>query len=65
MTEKELDRILGNDKEWRKYLLTKMEAIEKEQREMIITLTTLKVKLGFISAVFGLIGGYITKKLGA
>jgi len=65
MTEKELDRILGNDKEWRKYLLTKMEAIEKEQREMIITLTTLKVKLGFISAVFGLLGGYITKKLGA
>lgn len=65
MTEKELDRILGNDKEWRKYLLMKMEAIEKEQREMIITLTTLKVKLGFISAVFGLLGGYITKKLGA
>jgi hypothetical protein len=64
MTEKELDRILGNDKEWRKYLLMKMEAIEKEQREMIITLTTLKVKLGFISAVFGLLGGYITKKLG-
>ena len=65
MTEKELDRILSNDKEWRKYLLTKMEAIEKEQRETIITLTTLKVKLGFISAVFGLLGGYITKKLGA
>lgn len=64
MTEKELERILGNDKEWRKYLLSKMEAIEKEQREMIITLTTLKVKLGFISAVFGLLGGYITKKLG-
>jgi hypothetical protein len=65
MTEKELDRILGNDKEWRKFLLQKMEAIEKEQREMIITMTTLKVKLGFISAIFGLVGGYITKKLGA
>lgn len=65
MTEKELDRILGNDKEWRKFLLQKMEAIEREQREMIITMTTLKVKLGFISAIFGLVGGYITKKLGA
>jgi len=65
MTEKELDRILGNDKEWRKFLLQKMEAIEKEQREMVITMTTLKVKLGFISAIFGLVGGYITKKLGA
>lgn len=65
MTEKELDRILGNDKEWRKFLLQKMDAIEKEQREMIITMTTLKVKLGFISAIFGLVGGYITKKLGA
>ena len=65
MTEKELDRILGNDKEWRKFLLQKMEAIEKEQREIIITMTTLKVKLGFISAIFGIVGGYITKKLGA
>jgi hypothetical protein len=65
MTEKELDRILGNDKEWRKFLLQKIEAIEKEQRDMLITLTTLKIKLGFISAVFGLLGGYITKKLGA
>ena len=65
MTEKELDRILGNDKEWRKFLLQKMDAIEKEQREMVITMTTLKVKLGFISAIFGLVGGYITKKLGA
>ena len=65
MTEKELDRILGNDKEWRKFLLQKMDAIEKEQREIIITMTTLKVKLGFISAIFGLVGGYITKKLGA
>lgn len=64
MTEKEIDRILGNDKEWRKFLLQKIEAIEKEQREMIITMTTLKVKLGFISAIFGLVGGYITKKLG-
>jgi hypothetical protein len=64
MTEKELDRILGNDKEWRKFLLSKMEVIEKEQREIIISLTTLKVKLGFISAVFGILGGYITKKLG-
>ena len=65
MSDKEFDRIISNDKEWRRYLLQKIDDIEKEQKEMIITLTTLKIKLGFISAVFGVLGGYLTKKLGA
>lgn len=64
MPDKELDRVLNNDKEWRRYLLEELKEIRKEQRDMIVTMTTLKVKLGVISAVFGLLGGYITKKLG-
>ena len=64
MTEKELERILGNNKEWRRFLLTKIDTMEREQRDMIITITTLKVKIGFIASVFGLLGGYLTKKLG-
>lgn len=64
MQEKEIDRVLSNDKEWRRYLLEELKEIKKEQREMVITMTTLKVKLGIISAVFGILGGYITKKLG-
>jgi hypothetical protein len=67
MSEEKLQAIIENEMEWRRHLLKKMEGIEKEQRGMLLTLTTLKLKIGAISSVFGLIGGlvmnYFHKKL--
>ncbi len=46
----DLNQLLENDKEWRKFMLLEIREMRKE-------ITSLKVKLGIVSTVFGLIGG--------
>ena len=58
--------LLENEKEWRRFLAKEVAEIKKNQNDMMVTITTLKIKVGAISSVFGAIGAiivsFITKK---
>jgi hypothetical protein len=47
---------IENEKEWRRYQLKKLESIDKRLSALEITATTLKMRVGVISAVFGALG---------
>lgn len=68
ISERELSLIVKNEEKWREFLIRKIEKIEKDQSDMVVTVTTLKIKIGLISGGFGaltgLIAGLVTKKLG-
>lgn len=68
ISDRELDRIVSHEKEWRKHVLREMEQIKKDQLNLMITVTTLKLKMGIITGsvgiVFGFVGAIIQKKLG-
>jgi hypothetical protein len=53
MNESDLNIVIDNDREWRKYILKKMEKIEEDQQSMLVTMTTLKLKYGVIATIFG------------
>lgn len=57
---------LENEREWRRFLASEVATIKRNQDEMMITMTTIKIKIGFISSIFGAIGaivvGFVTKK---
>lgn len=67
MSEDKLEQIVTNEKEWRKLLYKKIESMEEDQKQFkkdyFITITTLKVKHGILSAFFGVIGGSIATLL--
>jgi hypothetical protein len=60
--------LLESEREWRRYLVEKVEKIESSQTDMLLTLTTLKVKVGAFSSLFGAVGAmfvtWISKKMG-
>jgi hypothetical protein len=60
--------LLESEKEWRRFLMSEVQDIKKTQNEMLLTMTTLKIKIGAFSSVFGAIGAlaitWITKKMG-
>ena len=62
--ERELfERLLDNEKEWRKHMLEQQtrqsEQLEKVSKEM----SNLKIKVAGISGLFGLIGAYVKSKI--
>lgn len=61
MSQSELDRIVKNEIEWRKWMLTQVSETKQELHEFKIEMatitTTLKVKVGLAGAFFGFIGG--------
>lgn len=67
--EKDINLIISNEKEWRKHTLEEMRELRKTQQELLITVSTLKVKVGLISGIFGTIAGALatmfSKKFGA
>ena len=63
MSDKELNLLVSNDREWRKFLITEIRELRKEQGETALTVNTLKVKVGFISAFIGFVAGIIGAKL--
>ena len=63
MSDDTLEAIVKNETEWRKTLWTKVDTIEKSQnkfqKEMLVSVTILKIKYGIISLIFGTLGGGI------
>lgn len=64
MTEKNFEMILENEKEWRRYMVKRIDSLEadmqelrKGQAEMNLITNTLKVKLGLIATVFSASSG--------
>ena len=59
--EHNIEKLLENEKEWRRYMLKKVDRIDSG-------LNALKVKVGVISATIGMASGlvssYVLKKLG-
>lgn len=72
MSENEVNRIVNNDREWRKHIFRTMEKIEKKQdlfdekqTEMALEMNTLKVKVAIFSSSFGaLFGGLFAWLMG-
>ena len=63
MNDKEIDRIVRNDREWRKFIIGEIRELRKESSELALTVNTLKVKVGFISALIGFVTGVLGSKL--
>lgn len=68
ITEREMNLIVKNEAKWREFMIRKIEQIEKDQNAMVVTMTTIKIKIGFISGIFGTVAGLtasiMAKKLG-
>lgn len=67
MSDKEFNRIVSNDKEWRKHIFTELRDLKREvndqgkvQHKIDIEMTTLKVKVAFFGGVSGTIFGALT-----
>lgn len=68
ISQRELDRIVHNDSEWREFMIRKIELVEKNQNKMAVTMAESKIKIGFLNSVFGALAGfaaaYLSKILG-
>jgi hypothetical protein len=54
-----LEAIIESEQEWRRKLWEKVETIEINQRDLLVTATTLKVKYGMMAGFFGSLGGIL------
>ncbi len=68
MDDKELDRIIDNDREWRKHLVKEVAGIRTEQTEIKVEMAKMKVwiwigRAAFVAA-WGGIYGWIRGQLG-
>lgn len=63
VSDKKLETIIGNEKEWRRELFKQVAETNKElhnfKLEMTIITTSLKIKVGLAGTFFGLVGGGI------
>lgn len=59
MERKDIESLVNNESEWRRFILSELAEVKKNQTELLITVTTLKVKFGVIGAVFGSLAGAI------
>jgi hypothetical protein len=59
MERSEVERLIDNEREWRKHILSRMEKHDAQLDILQETATTLKVKIGFIGTIFGFLGGII------
>lgn len=64
VTEEYLEKILTNEREWRKFILEEMEKLSNKLISNILVNTVeiekLKTKVAIYSSFFGIIGGMIT-----
>lgn len=67
MSDKELDRVVQNETEWRKMIWKELSETRQElhnfKLEMTSVTTTLKIKIGTFGTIFGFIGGTIVSAI--
>ena len=51
--------LLENEREWRRFLSSQISEIQKNQTDMMLMITTLKLKVGAVSSVFGAVGAMV------
>jgi hypothetical protein len=54
-----MNQEIENEREWRRHIVSEMQDIKKNQQEILMTITSLKLKIGAISAVFGAIASWV------
>jgi hypothetical protein len=54
-----------NDREWRQLLLSEIKSLRQEQKDILVALTTVKIKIGLLSSFFGSISGVVTAIIAA
>lgn len=59
MERREVEHLVNNESEWRRFILSELAEVKKNQTELLVTVTTLKVKFGMIGAVFGSLAGAV------
>lgn len=66
--QREIDRIVGNDQEWRRFMLSEISSIKEKQNEFAVSIEALKNKMTFIGLIAGFVAGamanWISKKIG-
>lgn len=63
MERREVEHLVNNEAEWRRYIMAELSELKKNQTELLITVTTLKVKFGLIGTVFGAMAGGVASLL--
>lgn len=74
-SDKEIQLIVSNDQEWRRFMLEEIKEVKRSQHDLMkvvtserLELNALKVKVGFIAGIAGAVAGWLghfaTKKLG-
>lgn len=63
MERREVEHLVNNEAEWRRYIMAELSELKKNQTELLITVTTLKVKFGLIGVVFGSMAGGVASLL--
>ena len=56
MDDKYIEALIENEKDWRRYTVKRLEAIEKEQKALRELALTLKIKYGLLAMIFGVVG---------
>jgi len=59
-----MNQDIENEREWRRHLMSEVSDIKKNQQELLVTVTSLKVKIGAISVIFGALGSFIHSLVG-
>jgi hypothetical protein len=59
MERREVELLINNEAEWRRHILLDLTAMKNNQTDLLVTVTTLKVKFGMIGAVFGSVAGTV------
>lgn len=54
--ELDVEALIHNEQEWRRYVVTKVDDIDKRLIALEILAATLKFKISTISMIFGLVG---------
>lgn len=56
-----LDHVLGNEKEWRGYMLKKIDTIEMKVNELNSSMSALKAKVAVVSGIIGTVASLLVE----
>lgn len=59
MSDKEIEKAVENEIEWRKLMWKELEAIRKEQFNLSLSIAVIKAERKTTTAIFGILFGFI------